>query len=96
MDTFKADNLISISVDLRISCDAACVVLFVCLIPDPTVTFLQLSPVADGDFIPEEPSQLFHNAADIDYLAGVNDMDGHLFTAQDIPSLGNKNAAIPV
>lgn len=60
------------------------------------MNFLQLTPVVDGDFIPEEPSQLFHNAADIDYLAGVNDMDGHLFTSRDIPSLGDKNAATPV
>lgn len=60
------------------------------------MTFLHLSPVVDGDFIPEEPSLLFHNAADIDYLAGVNDMDGHLFTSKDIPSLGDKNALIPV
>ncbi|XP_075885490.1 bile salt-activated lipase-like [Nelusetta ayraudi] len=65
--------------------------------PDyPGVTFLQLTPVVDGDFIPEEPSQLFHNAANIDYLAGVNDMDGHLFTSKDIPSLGKKNAPTPV
>lgn len=60
------------------------------------MTFLQLSPVVDGDFIPEQPSQLFHNAADIDYLAGVNDMDGHLFTLKDIPSLGSENAPTPV
>lgn len=60
------------------------------------MTFLYLSPVVDGDFIPEEPSLLFHNAADIDYLAGVNDMDGHLFTSKDIPSFGNKNGTIPV
>lgn len=66
------------------------------MIPDPGVTFLQLTPVVDGDFIPEEPSQLFHNAANIDYLAGVNDMDGHLFTSKDIPSLGKKNAPTPV
>lgn len=66
------------------------------MIPDPGVTLLQLTPVVDGDFIPEEPSLLFPNAADIDYLAGVNDMDGHLFTSKDIPSLGDKNALIPV
>ena len=49
-----------------------------------------LSPVVDGDFIPDDPVRLFHNAADVDYLAGVNDMDGHLFTAGDIPALGKK------
>ncbi|KAG7214259.1 hypothetical protein INR49_023214, partial [Caranx melampygus] len=26
----------------------------------------------DGDFIPDEPSRLFHNAAQFDYMAGVN------------------------
>lgn len=57
---------------------------------------LLLSPVVDGDFLPDQPSNLFHNTADIDYLAGVNSMDGHLFTSQDIPSLGNKNEATPV
>lgn len=53
-------------------------------------------PVVDGDFIPEQPSKLFHNAADIDYLAGINDMDGYSFTSQDIPSLADKNSPIPV
>ncbi|KAE8284852.1 Bile salt-activated lipase [Larimichthys crocea] len=65
--------------------------------PDhPGVKNLLLSPVVDGDFLPDQPGNLFHNAADIDYLAGVNNMDGHLFTAQDIPSLGNKNQETPV
>ncbi|XP_059214437.1 bile salt-activated lipase-like [Centropristis striata] len=65
--------------------------------PDsPGVTNLLLSPVVDGDFLPDRPENLFHNAADIDYIAGVNDMDGHLFTSQDIPSLGNKNKETPV
>uniref|UniRef100_A0A671YUN9 Carboxylic ester hydrolase n=1 Tax=Sparus aurata TaxID=8175 RepID=A0A671YUN9_SPAAU len=65
--------------------------------PDhPAVKNLLLSPVVDGDFLPDQPSNLFHNTADIDYLAGVNSMDGHLFTSQDIPSLGNKNEATPV
>ncbi|XP_073334200.1 bile salt-activated lipase-like [Pagrus major] len=65
--------------------------------PDnPAVKNLLLSPVVDGDFLPDQPSNLFHNAADIDYLAGVNSMDGHLFTSKDIPSLGNKNEETPV
>ncbi|KAM8744215.1 bile salt-activated lipase-like [Acanthopagrus schlegelii] len=65
--------------------------------PDhPGVKNLLLSPVVDGDFLPDQPSNLFHNTADIDYLAGVNSMDGHLFTSQDIPSLGNKNEETPV
>ena len=48
---------------------------------------LLLVPVIDGDFLPKDPSQLFSNSADIDYIAGVNDMDGHLFTGMDIPSI---------
>uniref|UniRef100_A0A3B4XPL9 Carboxylic ester hydrolase n=1 Tax=Seriola lalandi dorsalis TaxID=1841481 RepID=A0A3B4XPL9_SERLL len=65
--------------------------------PDyPGVNQLSLTPVADGDFLPDQPANLYHNAADIDYLAGVNDMDGHLFTSQDIPSFKNKTKEIPV
>ncbi|XP_018548600.2 LOW QUALITY PROTEIN: bile salt-activated lipase-like [Lates calcarifer] len=65
--------------------------------PDyPGVKNLLLSPVVDGDFLPDQPENLFHNTADIDYLVGVNDSDGHLFTSQDIPSLGNKNEETPV
>lgn len=55
-----------------------------------------MTPVVDGDFIPEQPGKLFHNAADIDYLTGINDMDGYSFTSQDIPSLADKNSPIPV
>ncbi|XP_044030135.1 carboxyl ester lipase, tandem duplicate 2 [Siniperca chuatsi] len=58
--------------------------------PDhPLVYNLALSPVIDGDFLPDEPYNLFHNAADIDYIAGVNDMDGHLFTGLDVPSINS-------
>ncbi|KAM9841712.1 bile salt-activated lipase-like [Aulostomus maculatus] len=65
--------------------------------PDhPAVFYMVMSPVVDGDFLPDQPSNLFHNAADIDYLAGVNDMDGHILTFQDIPSIGNKNKETPV
>lgn len=53
-------------------------------------------PVVDGDFIPDDPSKLFHNAADIDYLAGINNMDGHSFTSMDLPALANKNALMAV
>uniref|UniRef100_A0A8C6WIB2 Carboxylic ester hydrolase n=1 Tax=Neogobius melanostomus TaxID=47308 RepID=A0A8C6WIB2_9GOBI len=56
---------------------------------NPVVNNLVLSAVVDGDFLPDHPSNLFHNAADIDYIAGVNDMDGHLFTAADIPSINS-------
>lgn len=63
---------------------------------DPLVFNLALSPVIDGDFLPDEPYNLFHNAADIDYIAGVNDMDGHLFTAFDIPSINSQLVDTPV
>ncbi|XP_060894144.1 bile salt-activated lipase-like [Labrus mixtus] len=53
---------------------------------------LELAPVIDGDFIPDEPSKLFHNAAQFDYLAGVNSMDGHIFAGVDVPSINKKNA----
>ncbi|XP_072309586.1 bile salt-activated lipase-like [Eucyclogobius newberryi] len=65
--------------------------------PDnPVVNSLLLSAVVDGDFLPDHPSNLFHNAADIDYIAGVNDMDGHLFTALDIPSLNSMLVDTPI
>lgn len=51
---------------------------------------LELSPVVDGDFIPDEPSRLFHNAAQFDYMAGVNSMDGHIFAGVDVPSINMK------
>ncbi|XP_053195605.1 bile salt-activated lipase-like [Scomber japonicus] len=63
--------------------------------PDsPIVKNLLLSPVVDGDFLPDQPINLFHNTADIDYLAGVNDMDGHLLSSNDIPSFNDKNQEI--
>ncbi|XP_028269869.1 bile salt-activated lipase-like isoform X2 [Parambassis ranga] len=52
---------------------------------------LELAPVIDGDFIPDQPSQLFHNAAQVDYLAGVNSMDGHFFAGVDVPSINQRN-----
>ncbi|XP_059214427.1 bile salt-activated lipase-like [Centropristis striata] len=58
--------------------------------PDhPIVRNLYLSPVIDGDFVPDEPYNLFDNAAEIDYIAGVNDMDGHLFTGLDVPTINS-------
>lgn len=51
---------------------------------------LELAPVVDGDFIPDHPSKLFHNAAKFDYIAGTNSMDGHLFAGADIPSINQK------
>ncbi|KAM9391408.1 bile salt-activated lipase-like [Pholidichthys leucotaenia] len=52
---------------------------------------LELAPVIDGDFLPDEPGRLFENAARFDYLAGVNSMDGHLFAGVDVPSINMKN-----
>lgn len=60
--------------------------------PGVVMDLLELAPVIDGDFIPEEPSQLFHNAAQYDYLAGVNSMDGHIFAGVDVPSINIRNA----
>ncbi|XP_053180759.1 bile salt-activated lipase-like [Scomber japonicus] len=51
---------------------------------------LEFSPVIDGDFIPDHPSRLFHNAADFDYMAGINSMDGHIFAGVDVPSINQK------
>uniref|UniRef100_A0A8P4KPW7 Carboxylic ester hydrolase n=1 Tax=Dicentrarchus labrax TaxID=13489 RepID=A0A8P4KPW7_DICLA len=53
------------------------------LSPGVVMDLLEFSPVVDGDFIPDEPSKLFHNAAQFDYLAGVNSMDGHFFAGVD-------------
>ncbi|CAL8384861.1 bile salt-activated lipase [Gadus morhua] len=56
--------------------------------PDsPLLNNLVLAASIDGDFLPDDPGNLFNNTADIDYLAGVNNMDGHLFTGLDIPSI---------
>ncbi|XP_034402872.1 bile salt-activated lipase-like [Cyclopterus lumpus] len=65
--------------------------------PDhPILHNLLLSPVIDGDFLPDEPSKLFHNAAEIDYIAGVNDMDGHFFTGLDVPSINSQLLDTPI
>uniref|UniRef100_A0A8D2IWM7 Carboxylic ester hydrolase n=1 Tax=Varanus komodoensis TaxID=61221 RepID=A0A8D2IWM7_VARKO len=53
----------------------------------PLVHYLAFSPVVDGDFLPDHPEKLFANAADIDYIAGVNNMDGHFFAGIDMPAL---------
>ncbi|XP_022532355.2 bile salt-activated lipase [Astyanax mexicanus] len=63
---------------------------------NPLVKTLALSPVVDGDFIPDDPSNLFSNAADIDYLAGVNNMDGHMFVFFDVPSVDQPLWITPV
>ncbi|KAJ4926561.1 hypothetical protein JOQ06_008734 [Pogonophryne albipinna] len=65
--------------------------------PDHPVVFnLVLSPVIDGDFIPDDPSKLFNNMADIDYIAGVNDMDGHLFTGLDVLTINSPLVNTPI
>ncbi|KAL3041407.1 hypothetical protein OYC64_019575 [Pagothenia borchgrevinki] len=65
--------------------------------PDQPLVFnLALSPVIDGDFIPDDPSKLFNNTADIDYIAGVNDMDGHLFTGLDVPTINSPLVNTPI
>ncbi|XP_046535016.1 bile salt-activated lipase [Equus quagga] len=56
----------------------------------PVLHYLGFLPVVDGDFIPDDPMNLYANAADIDYLAGTNDMDGHMFASLDMPAI-NKN-----
>ncbi|XP_061135396.1 bile salt-activated lipase-like isoform X1 [Syngnathus typhle] len=53
---------------------------------------LEHAPVVDGDFLPDQPARLFHNAADVDYMAGVNSMDGHIFAGVDVPSINRRNA----
>ncbi|KAJ0019855.1 hypothetical protein NQD34_007424 [Periophthalmus magnuspinnatus] len=55
---------------------------------------LELAPVVDGDFIPDEPSRLFSNTGQFDYMAGVNSMDGHIFAGVDVPSINKRNANI--
>ncbi|XP_051794541.1 bile salt-activated lipase-like isoform X1 [Acanthochromis polyacanthus] len=63
---------------------------------DPMIYKMYLVPVIDGDFLPDEPSNLFHNAADIDYMAGVNDMDGFTFTTDDVPSINSDQVDTPI
>ncbi|XP_072488925.1 bile salt-activated lipase [Notamacropus eugenii] len=53
----------------------------------PVLHYLAFTPVIDGDFIPDDPVNLFANAADIDYIAGTNSMDGHLFATVDMPAI---------
>uniref|UniRef100_A0A667XTK1 Carboxylic ester hydrolase n=1 Tax=Myripristis murdjan TaxID=586833 RepID=A0A667XTK1_9TELE len=63
---------------------------------NPIVGQLVLAATIDGDFLPDEPGKLYHNAADVDYIAGVNDMDGHVFTGLDVPSINNPQVDTPV
>uniref|UniRef100_A0A8C9A733 Carboxylic ester hydrolase n=1 Tax=Prolemur simus TaxID=1328070 RepID=A0A8C9A733_PROSS len=59
--------------------------------PDPMLHYLGLTPVIDGDFIPDDPVNLYANAADIDYIAGTNNMDGHIFASIDMPVINKNN-----
>nr|XP_003470795.1 bile salt-activated lipase [Cavia porcellus] len=60
----------------------------------PVVHYLGFIPVIDGDFIPDEPLNLFANAADIDYLVGTNSMDGHLFATVDMPAIDKSHKSV--
>ncbi|XP_036607804.1 bile salt-activated lipase [Trichosurus vulpecula] len=60
----------------------------------PVMLYLGFTPVVDGDFIPDDPINLFANAADIDYIAGTNDMDGHLFATVDMPAIDKSYKSI--
>ncbi|EUB53859.1 Bile salt-activated lipase [Echinococcus granulosus] len=53
----------------------------------PMLHYLGFVPVIDGDFIPDDPVNLYANAADIDYIAGTNNMDGHIFASIDVPAI---------
>lgn len=56
---------------------------------------LELAPVVDGDFLPDQPERLFHNAGRFDYMAGINSMDGHFFAGVDVPSINTgKNTTL--
>ncbi|XP_070286474.1 bile salt-activated lipase-like [Myotis yumanensis] len=48
---------------------------------------LVLVPVIDGDFIPDEPINLFANTADIDFIAGTNNMDAHFLVRLFVPEV---------
>ncbi|XP_077707365.1 bile salt-activated lipase [Canis aureus] len=56
----------------------------------PMLHYLGFIPVVDGDFIPDDPINLYANTADIDYIVGTNNMDGHIFASIDMPAI-NKN-----
>ncbi|XP_036769924.2 bile salt-activated lipase [Manis pentadactyla] len=53
----------------------------------PLLHYLGFLPVVDGDFIPNDPITLYANTADIDYIAGTNNMDGHIFASIDMPAI---------
>ncbi|KAM6169466.1 bile salt-activated lipase-like [Rhynchocyon petersi] len=57
----------------------------------PMLYYLGFLPVVDGDFIPDDPINLYANTADIDYIAGTNNMDGHIFSTIDMPAVDKTN-----
>ncbi|XP_006894494.1 PREDICTED: bile salt-activated lipase-like [Elephantulus edwardii] len=61
---------------------------------EPASNSLAYVPVVDGDFIPDDPMNLYANAADIDYLSGTNDMDGSFLSIVDMPAIGQTNKAV--
>ncbi|XP_008563054.1 PREDICTED: bile salt-activated lipase-like, partial [Galeopterus variegatus] len=60
----------------------------------PMLHYLGFIPVIDGDFIPDDPVNLYANAADIDYIAGTNNMDGHIFATIDMPAIDRTNKVV--
>uniref|UniRef100_A0A8C6BSL5 Carboxylic ester hydrolase n=1 Tax=Monodon monoceros TaxID=40151 RepID=A0A8C6BSL5_MONMO len=60
----------------------------------PMLHYLGFLPVVDGDFLPSDPINLYANAADIDYIAGTNDMDGHVFASMEMPAINKDKRAI--
>ena len=62
--------------------------------PDPMLHYLGFLPVVDGDFLPDDPVNLYVNTADIDYLAGTNDMDGHIFASIDMPAINKQKQEV--
>ncbi|NXO84882.1 CEL lipase, partial [Sitta europaea] len=82
----STDNTTTLANCLRVS-DPKDLILQVTKLPTPPAHNLIFTPVVDGDFLPDVPERLFANAADIDYVAGVNDMDGHNFAGEDLPAI---------
>ncbi|XP_059958412.1 bile salt-activated lipase [Mesoplodon densirostris] len=60
----------------------------------PMLFYLGFLPVIDGDFLPSDPINLYANAADIDYIAGTNNMDGHIFASFEMPAINKNKEAI--
>ncbi|XP_046954149.1 bile salt-activated lipase [Lynx rufus] len=60
----------------------------------PMLHYLGFLPVVDGDFLPDDPVNLYVNTADIDYLAGTNNMDGHIFASIDMPAINKQKQEV--